>query len=217
MIKLKDIDKYVDSRFQRLFILKGIDLEIEQGEFVSIMGPSGSGKTTLLNTIANYVKPLSGSIFLFPGKYPQTPIAYLPQKPWIKNASLLENITEFAPNTSNEYILSCLSELGLCDELDSRQNVLDTPLGEHGQGLSGGQMQRVALSRILLNPTPIVLLDEPTAKLDLNSKSLILNALQTLKKQAIVIVATHDLALMDIADTCIDINAVGEQDHAVLV
>jgi len=198
-------------------LAKRISLNLCGNQMLAISGPSGSGKSTLLNTIANYVKPLSGNISMSPGKYPVTPIAYLPQKPWIKNASLLENITELAPNTNKEDILFCLAALGLSDEFGTRQNVLETPLGKHSQGLSGGQIQRVALSRILLNPTPIILLDEPTAKLDVHSKALILTALQTLKKKAIVIVATHDAALIDVADSCIRLDSIGEISHAVLV
>ena len=66
MIKLIDIDKYVDSKFQRIFILKGIDLEVNQGEFVTVMGPSGAGKSTLLNIIGFLEEPSAGE-YLFMG------------------------------------------------------------------------------------------------------------------------------------------------------
>ncbi|HMR58661.1 MAG TPA: ATP-binding cassette domain-containing protein, partial [Cyclobacteriaceae bacterium] len=65
MIVLKNIDKYIDSRFQRTFILKGIDLEVKQGEFVTIMGPSGSGKSTLMNIIGMLDEPSAGEYYFF--------------------------------------------------------------------------------------------------------------------------------------------------------
>ena len=65
MIKLNDIDKYVDSRFQRTFILKGVNLEIQQGEFVTIMGPSGAGKSSLMNIIGMLDEPSAGEYYFF--------------------------------------------------------------------------------------------------------------------------------------------------------
>ena len=65
MIKLIDIDKYIDSRFQRTFILKGIDLDVQQGEFLTIMGPSGAGKSSLMNIIGMLDEPSAGEYYFF--------------------------------------------------------------------------------------------------------------------------------------------------------
>ena len=65
MIQLKNIDKYIDSRFQRTFILKGADLEVKQGEFLTIMGPSGAGKSTLMNIIGMLDEPSAGEYYFF--------------------------------------------------------------------------------------------------------------------------------------------------------
>ena len=211
---LKDVTiGYSSSRI----LAKHISINLHGNQLMVVTGPSGQGKTTLLNTIADYLPPLDGTVRILPTTGLTASISYLPQKPWIKNASVLDNITEFAPNASKEKIRKCLDTLGLAQEFDSRSLGLDSMLGEHGQGLSGGQLQRIALCRVLLAPTPIILLDEPTAKLDLRSKQLILEALDKLRHEAIVVVATHDPLLLEIADTQLSLDKAEELKHVVLV
>ena len=192
-----------------------INLQVKGGQLLAITGESGAGKSTLLYTLADYLKPLRGSVVTFPGK--QMPIAYLPQRPWLKNASVLSNLEEFAPNATQEQMRETLIELGLNEIFGKNHNGLNTMIGEHGQGFSGGQLQRLALARVMLNPTAIILLDEPTAKLDLISKEYIYAALKQLKLNAILVVATHDLALLDIADVHLDLNQREGVEGAVLV
>lgn len=199
-----------------------VSFDLTTNQLMVITGGSGTGKTTLLNTIAHYLPPLEGQIHIHPkigerDLYGHSSMSYLPQKPWIKNATVLANITEFAPTASNECILSCLSTLGLADEFENRPTGLNTMLGEHGQGFSGGQLQRIALCRVLLDPTPIILLDEPTAKLDIQSKEFILTAIKKLRKNAIVILATHDPLLLEIADGHLCLDSQPESSDAVLV
>ncbi|WP_339721853.1 thiol reductant ABC exporter subunit CydD [uncultured Paraglaciecola sp.] len=196
-------------------LAEDINLQVKGGQLLAITGESGAGKSTLLYTLADYLKPLKGSVVTFPGK--QMPIAYLPQRPWFKNASVLSNLEEFAPNATQEKMRETLTDLGLKEIFGKNHNGLNTMIGEHGQGFSGGQLQRLALARVMLNPTAIILLDEPTAKLDLISKEYIYAALKKLKKNAIVIVATHDLALLDIADLHVDLNQKEGLEGAVLV
>ena len=157
-------------------------------------GESGCGKTTLLNTIAGYLHPMSGSVELALKEVHS--IAYLPQKAWIKNATVRENLSVTAAFASDEDMLRVLERLELSDELLTHHNGLDTVIGEHGQGLSGGQMQRIALARVLLNPPELILLDEPTASLDLKSRLVITGVLDELKSRALVVVATHDSDLI---------------------
>lgn len=198
-----------------LVLAEDINLQVKGGQLLAITGESGAGKSTLLYTLADYLKPLKGSVVIFPGK--QMPMAYLPQRPWLKNASVLSNLEGFAPNATQEQMRATLIELGLNEIFGKSHNGLSTIIGEHGQGFSGGQLQRLALARVMLNPTAIILLDEPTAKLDLVSKEYIYAALKKLKLNAIVVVATHDLALLDIADVHLDLNQREGVEGAVLV
>ncbi|WP_371193869.1 thiol reductant ABC exporter subunit CydD [Glaciecola sp. SC05] len=181
-----------------------IDLSLYSGEMLVVSGSSGCGKTTLLNTIAGYLPALSGTLNFDLSLHKA--MAYLPQKPWIKNDTIYNNLAVLAPQASKGEMLEVLQTLGLKTELTHTHHGLNTLIGEHGQGLSGGQMQRIALARVLLNPAPIVLLDEPTAKLDVHSKQFILSALMALKSRVILIVVTHDPALIDIADIHINLN-----------
>ena len=166
-------------------------------------GESGCGKTTLLNTIAGYLHPVSGSVEL--ALKEAHSIAYLPQKAWIKNATVRENLSVSASSASDEDMLRVLKKLELSDELLTHHCGLDTVIGEHGQGLSGGQMQRIALARVLLNPPELILLDEPTASLDIKSRLVIIEALDELKSRALVVVATHDSELIAKASNHFDL------------
>jgi len=192
-----------------------INMVLNSGQTLVITGSSGTGKSTLLNIIAGYIPATHGEIHFYPGH--SLPIAYLPQNAWIKNDTIFNNLAALAPNASNKEMLDALDVLGLASELALNHSGLDTVIGEHGQGLSGGQMQRIALARVLLNPAPIVLLDEPSAKLDLISKQFIIKALQILKPEVILIIATHDPSLISIADFHINLDTLKEAENAVLV
>jgi ATP-binding cassette subfamily C protein CydD len=192
-----------------------IELELGTGQTLVITGSSGSGKSTLLNMIAGYIPVHHGQIQLYPN--PNLAIAYLPQNAWIKNDSIYKNLAALAPNSSEHDMLEVLDSLGLANELALNHTGLDTIIGEHGQGLSGGQMQRIALARVLLNPAPIVLLDEPSAKLDIISKQYIIKALQSLQSKTLLMIATHDPELIAIADVHINLDTLKEAADAVLV
>ncbi|MGB3667779.1 MAG: thiol reductant ABC exporter subunit CydD [Bermanella sp.] len=182
------------------------NLELKTGELLVITGDSGSGKTTLLNTLAKFIPAVQGEIHITPAS--GNPIAYLPQRTWIKNDTVYENLIALAPNASNTDMMHALDKMGLSEELDINHQGLDTIIGEHGKGLSGGQMQRLAFTRVLLNPTPIILFDEPTAQLDLKSKRYIVDALKTLKSTCILVIASHDPLLVKMSDTHLNLNSV---------
>jgi ATP-binding cassette subfamily C protein CydD len=196
-------------------LTRPINASLNTGQTLVITGSSGTGKSTLLNIIAGYIPVTHGELYFYPNH--DLPIAYLPQNAWIKNDTIYNNLAVLAPNASKKEMLDALETLGLASELALNHSGLDTVIGEHGQGLSGGQMQRIALARVLLNPAPIVLLDEPSAKLDLISKQFIIKALKTLKPDVILIIATHDPSLISIADIHLNLDTLKEVENAVLV
>jgi ATP-binding cassette subfamily C protein CydD len=213
-----NLDKLSIGYRQRNALQGPFNLSINSGQMLVISGASGCGKSTLLNTIAGFLPSIEGRITLeasldaSQGLAQNPAIAYLPQKPWIKNDTIYQNLLALAPQTTEAKMLQVMDTLGLSNELSLRDEGLFTVIGEHGQGLSGGQMQRIALARVLLNPAPIVLLDEPTAKLDLLSKEYILAALASLKPKVILIIATHDSSLLKLADMHIEFKKMDLED-----
>lgn len=199
MLHLKDIDKYVDSKYQRLFILKGIDLKIEQGEFISIMGPSGSGKSTLLNIIGMLDKPSAGEYFFM-----DEPVHKAKER---KTAQL-----------HKEYMGFVFQAYHLIDELNVYENI-ETPLLYRGvkskerqsmvadmldrfnmvakkdlfpEQLSGGQQQMVGVARALIGEPKLLLADEPTGNLHSEQSDEIMELFQKLNKEGMTIIqVTH--------------------------
>lgn len=199
MIGLIDIDKYVDSRFQRTFILKGINLEIEQGEFVTIMGPSGAGKSTLLNIIGMLDEPSQGEYYLL-----SEPVHKLREK---KRSDL-----------HRHYLGFIFQAYHLIDELTVYENI-ETPLLYRGvkgakrkamvaemldkfqivakkdlfpEQLSGGQQQLVGVARAIIGEPKLLLADEPTGNLHSEQGEEIMKIFKKLNNEGMTIIqVTH--------------------------
>lgn len=199
MIKFLDVDKYVDSRFQRTFILKGIDLEIEEGEFVTIMGPSGAGKSTILNILGMLDEPSQGQYFFL-----NEPVHSMKDR---QKSELHKH-----------YIGFIFQAYHLIDELTVYENI-ETPLIYKGikgaqrksmvadmldrfqivakkdlfpEQLSGGQQQLVGVARAIVGQPKLLLADEPTGNLHSEQGAEIMDIFQKLNKEGMTIIqVTH--------------------------
>jgi ATP-binding cassette subfamily C protein CydD len=177
-------------------ILGPLSLRVDTGEVVALIGPSGSGKSSLLQLIAGFIAPSAGRV-----EVRRDPaIAWLDQRPLIIQGTLADNLRLVAPDASDEALRSALTQAGLGQWLASSPGGLETPLGERGVGLSGGEGQRLALARVFLSPARLVLLDEPTAALDPETEQHVIAGLTQLAASGrTLIVATHHPAIMAMA------------------
>jgi putative ABC transport system ATP-binding protein len=199
MIRLIDLDKYVDNKYQRIFILKGIDLEINEGEFLTVMGPSGAGKSTLLNIIGMLDEPSAGE-YLFMDQ----PVNKLKER---KRSELHKHHIGFV-----------FQAYHLIDELTVYENI-ETPLLYRGiksserkamvaemldrfqivakkdlfpEQLSGGQQQLVGVARAIIGKPRLLLADEPTGNLHSEQGDYIMDIFKKLNKEGMTIIqVTH--------------------------
>jgi putative ABC transport system ATP-binding protein len=199
MIRLIDLDKYVDNKYQRIFILKGIDLEIKEGEFLTVMGPSGAGKSTLLNIIGMLDEPSAGE-YLFMDQ----PVNKLKER---KRSELHKHHIGFV-----------FQAYHLIDELTVYENI-ETPLLYRGiksserkamvaemldrfqivakkdlfpEQLSGGQQQLVGVARAIIGKPRLLLADEPTGNLHSEQGDYIMEIFKKLNKEGMTIIqVTH--------------------------
>jgi len=201
MIQLKNIDKYYDSRFQRTFVLKGINLEVAEGEFVTIMGPSGAGKSTLLNIIGLIDEPSAGEYY-FLGEpahlikekqkvmYHRTHIGFIFQA-----FHLLEELTVYE-NIETPLVYRNIKkrerDAMVADILDRFNIVAKRDLFPNQ--LSGGQQQLVAIARAIIGSPKLLLADEPTGNLHSEQGEIIMKLLKKLNQQGMTIIqVTHSL------------------------
>ncbi len=185
-------------------ILGPLALDVDAGEVVALIGPSGSGKSSLLQLIAGFIAPSAGAVHV----QREPAIAWLDQRPLIIQGSLAENLRLVAPTARDEELRHALNQAGLGRWLSSTPAELDTPLGERGVGLSGGEAQRLALARVFLSPATLVLLDEPTAALDPETERAVIAGLTQLAASGrTLIIATHHPAIMTMASRLYAIEA----------
>ncbi|HDD6595523.1 TPA: ABC transporter ATP-binding protein/permease [Staphylococcus aureus] len=186
-IQLTDISfRYDDS--DRL-VLNDLNLEIFKGDQIALVGPSGAGKSTLTHLIAGVYQPTIGTIST---NQRDLNIGILSQQPYIFSASIKENITMFK-DIENNTIEEVLDEVGLLDKVQSFTKGINTIIGEGGEMLSGGQMRRIELCRLLVMKPDLVIFDEPATGLDIQTEHMIQNVLfQHFIDTTMIVIAHRD-------------------------
>lgn len=186
-IQLTDISfRYDDS--DRL-VLNDLNLEIFKGDQIALVGPSGAGKSTLTHLIAGVYQPTIGTISI---NQRDLNIGILSQQPYIFSASIKENITMFK-DIENNTVEEVLDEVVLLDKVQSFTQGINTIIGEGGEMLSGGQMRRIELCRLLVMKPDLVIFDEPATGLDIQTEHMIQNVLfQHFKDTTMIVIAHRD-------------------------
>ncbi|HDH4224141.1 TPA: ABC transporter ATP-binding protein/permease [Staphylococcus aureus] len=186
-IQLTDISFRYDNS-DRL-VLNDLNLEIYNGDQIALVGPSGAGKSTLTHLIAGVYRPTIGTIST---NQRDLNIGILSQQPYIFSASIKENITMFK-DIENNTIEEVLDEVGLLDKVQSFTKGINTIIGEGGEMLSGGQMRRIELCRLLVMKPDLVIFDEPATGLDIQTEHMIQNVLfQHFKDTTMIVIAHRD-------------------------
>ena len=170
-------------------------------DLVALTGPTGSGKTSVLAAIAGQVSNIAGMITTVGGgALDLADVAWAAQRPLLLPGTLGENIALAAPAASEKQIAAVAERVGLGPLLVARGG-LDLVLDHRGSGLSGGERRRVGLARALLSGRPLLICDEPTADLDVDSAAEIVALLKAVSRERAVLVATHDPTLIAVART----------------
>ncbi len=200
-------DVYLGYDNGRLPALRGASFDLKTGEQVTLVGASGAGKTTILNLLLGFLQPDKGRILvndiplvaLTPDSWREN-IAWIGQRPVLFHGTIKENILLGRPKASAGEIEQAAGRAGVLAFSMHLPEGLETQVGELGQGLSRGQAQRVALARAFIKDAPILLLDEPTAGLDVENETLVVRALKEFCQDRTVLTLTHRLENIGSAD-----------------
>ncbi|WP_328850680.1 thiol reductant ABC exporter subunit CydD [Micromonospora globbae] len=197
----------VTVAYERTTALRDVTLTVRPGERIAVIGPSGAGKSTLLGLLLGFVTPTSGRVTVDGVDLADADLdawrrqlAWVPQRAHLFAASLADNIRLGAPDTPDAALSAAVRDAALDEVVAGLPEGLGTVLGERGHGLSSGQRQRVALARAFLRDAPVVLLDEPTARLDSASEAVVLAATGRLVAGRTALLVAHRPALLENAD-----------------
>lgn len=187
-------------------LIEGVTLDLPAQQVIAITGTSGSGKTTLLRLLSGQLAPSSGyvsinNVRLTELAQPQwrEQLGWMSQHPHLLAATLRENLLLSAPESTDDALQQALDDAGLKGWFAELPEGLDTQLGDSGRPVSGGQLRRIALARLLLRNAPIWLLDEPTASLDDETEQRIIHCLARAIRGRTVLLLTHREAPLTLA------------------
>ena len=209
IVRTQDVKKEYVMGDLTVHALKGVDIEIEQGEYLSIMGPSGSGKTTLFNMVGGLDKPSSSKVYIDEEDVAQLDAYELAWLRCRKIGFIFKSFNLIPVMTALENVTLPMVFAGLTSDeaRDKGVHLLQkVGLGERVQHkpyeLSGGQQQRVAVARAFANDPAIILADEPTGNLDLVTGTEIIDLLREMNQESgvTVISATHDHKMLSVSD-----------------
>lgn len=191
-------------------VLHGVDLKLPQGSFTALVGPSGGGKSTVAKLIARFWDVSSGSIEIGGVNVKDMPlsqlseyVSFVTQDNFLFRCSILENIRLGDPKATDEQVRAA-ARAAQCEEfINKLPNGYDTPAGEAGKRLSGGEKQRIAIARMMLKNAPIVILDEATAFTDPENEHKIQQSIAALTKGKTLLVIAHRLSTIKSADNIV--------------
>ncbi len=191
-------------------VLHGIDLHLPQGGFTALVGPSGGGKSTVAKLIARFWDVTGGSITIggtdirdMPLSQLSSLVSFVTQDNYLFQCSLLENIRIGNPGATDGEVRAA-AKAAQCDGFISKlENGYDTPAGEAGNRLSGGEKQRIAIARMILKNAPIVILDEATAFTDPENEDKMQRSISKLTKGKTLLVIAHRLSTIKNADNIV--------------
>jgi len=179
-------------------VLTDLSFTVAPGKRVALVGPSGVGKSTAGAAIQAHLRPTSGRVIVdgydtatTDGATVRASLAVVEQRTFLFLGSIADNLRLAKPGATDDELWRVLELAGLRDEVAAMERGLDTPVGEHGMLLSGGQAQRLSIARAWLRDAPILLLDEPTSQVDLAGEAAILEALDRLAEGRTVLMIAH--------------------------
>lgn len=190
-VRLDDISAGYDG--QNDPVLSDVSLTVRRGERVAVIGQSGAGKSTLLALLAAELEPVRGSVEILPA-------TLLTQRTELFADTLRGNLALAQPESTEGEMIAALAAAGLDETVKRLPRGLDTPLGEAGAGLSGGQARRLSLARVLLRGAPVWLMDEPTEGLDGPTARDVVARIDAAAENRSLVIATHIRREAELAD-----------------
>ena len=188
-------------------ILDNYSLKLQPGKITGIHGASGSGKSTLLKLLMRFWDVQDGSVSVdgtdvrkIPTKHLRDMESYVTQETHLFHDSIANNIAIAKPGASREEIMEAAKKASIHDFIMTLPKGYDTEVGELGDTLSGGEKQRIGIARAFLHECPLILLDEPTSNLDSLNEGIILKSLKESAKKKMVVLVSHRVSTMNVAD-----------------